>query len=505
MCPNPATALTEDSAISSAVWHFPSLDPATACARLVCMMLALASPLAAGTGPNIVFMMVDDLGWDDVGYQGSDIKTPHIDALAGQGIELNRYYAFPLCSPTRVALLTGRSPIRQGVDTPIGPNGGLPLDEHLLPETLRGAGYQTFLSGKWHLGIERVASHPYHRGFDHAYGHLGAAVDYFTHVWLGGLDWHRNGQVVREEGYSTDLITEEAVRRIRTRDKSAPMFLYVAFNAPHTPLQAPPKYLDRYPGIANPSRRLYAAMVSAVDDGVGRILATIDSEGIAKDTLVVRVSDNGGNVRADASYTPFRGGKGSTFEGGIRVPGMIRWPAVLGGGTRLDQQFTAHDWFQTLTSAVGVTPGNSKPFDGVDMWPALKTGAAVERGDTVIGIAGSYAIFREGWKLVEHRSRGSDRATTHLYRIDEDPSERRALSEVKPELVEDLLDRIRKIPKPPSVSRDVASRGAPRDRARKKRAKAGGTGGHNPQIGWPEETRRPWIETAIRGAERDRN
>ncbi len=465
---------------------------------LILIILSLSAPLAAVAAPNIVFMMADDLGWNDVGYHGSEIKTPHIDALAGHGVELDRYYAFPLCSPTRVALMTGRSPIRQGVDTPIGPNGGMPLDEHLLPQTLRAAGYQTFLTGKWHLGIERVASHPYRRGFDHSYGHLGAAVDYYTHIWLGGLDWHRNGHVVREEGYSTELITAEAIDRITKRDTTAPMFLYVAFNAPHTPLQAPDRFLDRYPGIANPSRRHYAAMVSAVDDGVGQILAAIESEGIANETLVVWVSDNGGNFRAGASNEPFRGGKGSVFEGGIRVPGMIRWPGVLASGATFRQQITAHDWFQTLTSAVGVKPQNVKAFDGVDMWPALKDGAAVEREETVIGIDGSYAIFRDGWKLVEHRPRGSDTATKHLYRINEDPGEERDLIDVKPDFAKDLLARIRKIPRPPSVSRDVVPRGAATGRPRKKRAKAGGPGGRNPQTGWPEETRPPWVEAAIR-------
>ncbi len=467
---------------------------------LIRLVLTLALPLIVSGAPNIVFMVADDLGWNDVGYHGSEIETPHIDALVKEGVELDRYYVFPLCSPTRAALLTGRSPIRLGIDSPVGPNGGLPLDEHLLPETLREAGYQTHLAGKWHLGIERVASHPHRRGFDSAYGHLGAAVDYYTHIWLGGLDWHRDGEAVREAGYATDLITSEAVTRILGRDKSKPMFLYVAFNAPHTPLQAPSEYVDRYPGIANRSRRLFAAMVTSMDDGVGRILSALESEGIVDETLVVWVSDNGGNPRAGANNEPLRGGKGGTFEGGIRVPGTVRWPAVLPSGTVFAQQFTAHDWFQTLTSAAGVQPQNVKLFDGVDMWPALKDGIAADRGETVIGIDGNYAIFREGWKLVESTPRGADEASLHLFRIEDDPFEEHDLINTKPDLARELLGRIRAIPRPPSVSQDIDPPGAARRAPPGRASKAGGRPGRgrrNPQIGWPEETREPWVETAL--------
>lgn len=468
---------------------------------LVRTVLWLALPALAGATPNVVFMMADDLGWNDVGYHGSEIQTPNIDALVKQGVELDRYYAFPLCSPTRVALMTGRSPIRQGIDSPIGPNGGLPLDEHLLPQTLQAAGYETFMAGKWHLGIERIASHPYRRGFDRSYGHLGAAVDYFAHNWLGGLDWHRNGEVLREEGYATELITSEALDQLRTRDKSKPMFLYVAFNAPHTPLHATETYLKRYPNLDDSNRKVFAAMVSAMDDGVGKILAALKAEGIADDTLVVWVSDNGGSIRAGASNEPLRGGKSNAFEGGIRVPGVVRWTGVLTAGSKLEQQFSAHDWFQTLTSAVGVEPQNAKPFDGFDMWPALKDGTAVARDETVIGVDGNYAIFRDGWKLVEFTPRNSRQSTLHLYRIEDDPSEEHDLIEVKPDLAADLLARIRSIPRPPSVSRDLPQRGARPGAPAKAGPKAKGRGGRgprDPRAGWPNETREPWIDTALR-------
>ena len=446
----------------------------------VCLLFAAT----ASAAPNIVFMLADDLGWNDVGYHGGEIRTPHIDSLVEQGLELDRYYAFPLCSPTRAAFLTGRSPLRLGVHMPIGKTGGLGLEEHLLPQTLRAAGYQTFLAGKWHLGIEHTASHPHRRGFDHAYGHLGAGVDYFTHIWEGGLDWHRNGEVVREEGYSTELIAAEAVRRIRDGDPEAPMFLYVAFNAPHTPLQAPERYVESYASIENEYRRVYAAAVTAMDEGVGRIVSALDEEGIADDTLVVWASDNGGGRNVGSSNRPFLGGKGSASEGGIRVPAVMRWPGVLPEGDTFDPMITTLDWFQTLTSAADVEPRNVKPFDGVDMWTALKAGKQVERNATIIGVEGSYAVFRDGWKLVQSRRRPRRPGGTFLFKIDDDPREQRDLAGEKPELVQELLAVLEAIPRAPSVGSDLPPGQRPGGRP-------------DPLEGSPSETRAPWAETAI--------
>ena len=468
---------------------------------LIRIALVMALPAICASAPNIVVIFADDLGWNDVGYHGSRIKTPSIDSLANDGLELDRYYAHPVCSPTRAAFLTGRSPIRLGIDSPIGPYGGLPLNEHLMSESLRAAGYQTFMAGKWHLGIERVASHPYRRGFDRSYGHLGASVDYFSHVWIGGLDWHRNGEILREPGYSTELITREAVARIEGRDRSAPMFLYVAYNAPHTPLQVPDQYLAPYADIPNENRRTYAAMVSAMDEGVGEILAALDRE-------VIWASDNGGARTWGASNAPLRGGKGNAFEGGIRVPAVIRWTGVLGKGQRFRQIITAEDWFPTLAAAAGFEPQNTLPFDGIDMWPGMRDGTQVNRRETVIGIGGNYAIFRDGWKLVEFTRRGDDQSATHLFRIDDDPSEENDMAAAMPDLAKELLQRLRVIPRPSSVSQDRLGPASPgrRPRARGKqprpkaaRAKAGRRPGRVSAANEPApETRAPWIETAIR-------
>ena len=468
------------------------------------IVIFLGLALVAHAKPNIVFMLADDLGWNDVGYHGSEIRTPHIDALVGSGLELDRYYTYPLCSPTRAAFLTGRSAIRQGIHGPIGPRGGMPLEEHLLTETLRAAGYQTALAGKWHLGMERVSWHPYRRGFDRSYGHLGPSVDYFTHIWSGGLDWHRDGEILREEGYSTELIAAEAVRQIKSRDKAKPLFLYVAFNAPHTPLQAPEDSIKRYSGIENELRRIYAAMVTSMDEGVGRVLEALEQEGLAQDTLVVWASDNGGGRNTGASNLPLRGSKGNAFEGGIRVPATIRWPGVLPAGEKVDAMVTVQDWFPTLAAATGVEPRNEMPFDGVNVWPVLTEGARVERGDTIIGTEGNYAVFRDGWKLVQFTRRGTDQDATYLYRIADDPLEETDLIGVKPELAEELLASLKAMPRPPSVGTDAPPgrrQGAPGGVTKGKRAKGkGGAGPRNAAAleGSPRETRRPWLETAIK-------
>lgn len=195
-----------------------------------------AAPLAAKRQhPNVVVILADDLGWADVGFHGSEYRTPNIDLLASRSLELERFYSCPVCSPTRSAFVTGRYPMRLGTGfTVIRPweDFGVSTEEHFIAQSFKAAGYQTAMAGKWHLGHSRAAYLPGARGFDHSYGHVNGAIDYFTHQRDGGLDWHRNGKGLREEGYSTDLIGAEAVRRITSRDKSRSLFLYVPFNSP---------------------------------------------------------------------------------------------------------------------------------------------------------------------------------------------------------------------------------------------------------------------------------
>jgi len=468
-------------------------------------MAMLAAPLLATS--NVVFMMADDLGWNDVGYHGSEIRTPHIDSIAQRGIQLNRYYASPLCSPTRAALLTGRIPLRFGVDRPIETIGGLPETERLLTDVLKTAGYGTALVGKWHLGLAHIKYHPYSRGFDTSYGHLGPAVDYWTHIWDGGLDWHRNGKVLNEEGYTTELIGKAAERVISDRDKAKPLFLYVAFNAPHGPLQAPPESVSAYDSIQNPRRRTYAAMVSEMDRAVGGILGTLQEEGLTDDTLIVWCSDNGGAVRLGADNSPLRGGKGGAFEGGIRVPAAVWKPGSIEGGQTFTQMMTVADWFPTIAAATGIDLDAGAELDGVDMWSALTTGENVQRSEPyVVGVFDSVALIDGMWKYVEPLPRGGS-GVAHLFRLDQDPEEREDLAEVEPERFEAMRQQLHSFPRTATIAPDVTPPPGPR-RGRpggRPPPNAGGEGARTPPgrgggavDGWKEITKPPWVEAADR-------
>jgi arylsulfatase A-like enzyme len=341
--------------------------------------------------------------------------------------------------------MTGRLSMRLGLGyTVIRPwsNFGVPLEERFLPQAFHDAGYQTAITGKWHLGHGDARFLPHSRGFDHAYGHVNGAIDYFTHEREGGLDWHRNGKSVVEEGYSTNLLGDEAVRFIERRDKSRPFLLYVPFNAPHSPLQAPPDVLSRFAGIEDPKRRAYTAMVHVLDEQIGRILATLDREKLSSDTIVLFFSDNGGPTGLGATNIPLRGAKATTFEGGIRVPAVIRWTGVLKPGVSQQVLYTA-DYFPTLAAAAGIKPGNKLPFDGKNLWPELKSGKRQNREDLFFSVESGgllrYAVLRREWKLVREVNSRTNEATNYLFRIEEDPSEKNNLAGREPKLVAELI------------------------------------------------------------------
>ena len=464
--------------------HFPYLFFACALAATVGGVAAAAAPAAPAKSPdrpNVVIFLADDLGWADVGYHGEEvIETPSIDRLAAEGLQLDRFYTTPICSPTRAALMTGRDPMRLGVAygviMPWHTNGIHP-DELFMPEAFRQAGYQTAMVGKWHLGHAQETYHPNQRGFEHFYGHLHTEVGYFPpFAAQGGRDFQRNGESIDDEGYETFLMGREGARWIRERDKSKPFFLYMPFIAPHTPLAAPEDLLakyadmedDRKPArsaqtdnsrrisrllLQDSARPVYAAVVDAMDQAVGMVLAALDAQGIADNTIVIFFSDNGGAAYATggADNVPLRGGKGDTFEGGIRVVAVVRWPARLAPGTVNASILSAMDVFPTLAAAAGVPIETRFELDGRNVWPALEAGERVPRKDYLFfasetPIRGHFNItaFNDDWKLVQEIDQGllGAEVETHLFRIAEDPNEHNDLAATHPDVVAEMSEAI---------------------------------------------------------------
>ena len=409
---------------------------------------------------NVVLFVADDLGWNDVGYHGSEIGTPTIDRLAAEGMVFDRFYVHPLCSPTRGALMTGRSPLRTGVLIPFEPwfSTGLPMREKLLPEYFGDAGYRTLAVGKWHLGPNHVMYHPQNRGFDHFYGHLGGFINHETHTIWRGVDWQRNGVTVHEEGYATDLIADEAVRLVQEHDAEVPLFLYVPFNAPHSPLQAPDEAVAEYGGIRDLDRRIYAAMVTEMDRAIARILAALDDAGLSDDTLVMFMSDNGGEETLGAHNGPFRNGKGRPWEGGIRVPALMWLPGELAAGSRYEGIVAVEDILPTFVAAAEIEAEWPQPLDGMNLWPALTSGEPVYDRTVVLARHNheqySIAYIDDGWKLVQMPGATPDAPAYSLFRIDEDPYEENDLAAERTDVLERLIDELEALSRAPIVGGD---------------------------------------------------
>lgn len=407
-------------------------------------------------GPNLVLLIADDLGFGDLGHRGGPIETPNLDRLSREGVELQRFYVSPLCTPTRAALFTGRSPIRFGLQYQVllgWSRTGLPASEPTLAERLRDTGYATAMVGKWHLGHARHEFHPNAHGFEHFYGHL-LGSSYFDHRYEGGKDLQRDGMSVRDEGYETVLLGDELVRVIEARDPARPLFLVGSFCAPHTPLEAPEELEAAYQkklGLANgDDLSTYAAMLDILDRQIGRVLEALERAGIASNTLVVFLSDNGA-PDGPGSNAPLRGHKGSVNEGGIRVPAVLRWPAGLGGPRKSDQLARDFDLAPTLLAAAGVDAGaesdrHAAPaMDGIDLLPALREGRTLPRTPFFFAVDGRqritwYAVVDGSRKLVVREKRdGSEPREIALYDLETDPHEERNLAQSQPERVEPLL------------------------------------------------------------------
>lgn len=420
---------------------------ALAAVALLLPGVVAADPAAAGK-PNVIVLVADDLGYADVGFHGSkDVPTPHLDALARSGIVCTSgYVSHPFCSPTRAGLLTGRYQQRFGHENnpkwlPDNRRVGLPLTEVTLADAMRQAGYRTGAVGKWHLGAHPVF-HPNRRGFDDYFGLLGGGHQYFDHnlfrtnprkagqeYWIPLV---RNDRPVEEADYLTDALGREAVAFVE-RHRRTPFFLYLAFNAPHTPLQVPPKFLDRVKAIED-EKRTYAAMIAALDDAVGRLLARLRQHGLDRNTLVVFLSDNGGPTAVTrASNAPFRGAKGQLYEGGVRVPFVVSWPARLKPG-RFDHPVSSLDLFPTAVAAAGGETPKGARLDGVDLLPHLSGRAKPSLADRTLywrtGGGQSLAIRRGTMKLVR-----IGKKAVELYDLAADPGEATDLAARRPEVV----------------------------------------------------------------------
>jgi len=389
--------------------------------------------------PNIVFILADDLGFQDVGYQGGRIKTPNIDKLVTRGTKLDQFYVQPVCSPTRSTFMTGRYPMRYGLQVGVvrpWARHGLPLEERTLAQALKEAGYVTAIHGKWHLGHVNEKYLPTARGFDHQYGHYNGALDYFTHVRDGGLDWNRNDKPLREEGYATDLLGKESARLIVEHDTSKPLFLYVPFNAVHSPFQAPQSYIDKYRKIKSNKRRIYTAMIAAMDDAIGQIVAALEKRQMARNTLIIFCSDNGG-AGGIADNGPLRGHKGQLYEGGIRVPAVAVWPGVLPARAVVNEPFHIVDMYPTLIKLAGGSAEQRLPIDGKDAWPTIAQGKPSPHEEILHNVTPATGAIRIGdWKLIwngqiraNHTGPPPQKDTYELFNIAQDPYEKTNLIE----------------------------------------------------------------------------
>ncbi|NNE57566.1 MAG: arylsulfatase [Hellea sp.] len=437
-------AATQDASVPSSDSHAASDFSA----------LVKARP-ADAEQPNVIIILADDLGWADVGYHGSDIQTPNIDRLADEGMRLERFYATPFCTPTRAALMTGRDPIKLGVAHAVlmaWDNGGVSPEEHFMPESFRDAGYDTAMIGKWHLGHTIEQHTPNARGFDHFYGHFNTDVTYFDHTFAGGHDFQENGDIRdHQDEYATDVHGNQAVRYLENiREKDKPFFMYVPFLAPHSPVQAKEEDIAKYPDRRDTPRapmKTYAAMVDSMDQAIGEILDTLDEQGIADNTIVLFFTDNGGFYNFGGVNTPLRGGKLETYEGGVRVVSVMRWPDVLPAGTINENVISVLDMLPTLTTAAGVESGHTKSIDGIDRWDAIVGQSTKDRGEPLIFTSNvsEYNKFRYGvldgqWKLVQivNHLRRTTTSQTQLFNVWDDPNEKTDLSEKHPDQVERL-------------------------------------------------------------------
>lgn len=426
---------------------------------LTCISSAVTAQIpAAKSRPNIVLILVDDLGYGDLSsYGATDLQSPAIDQLAARGMRFTHFYANSnVCSPTRAALLSGRYPERAGVPGVIRTHetnswGDLADDVALLPEYLRRGGYHTAMVGKWHLGLT-APDRPNDRGFDTFIGFLGDMMDDYYHHRRHGINYLReNADPITADGHATDLFSDWAIDYISSRTESeAPFFLYLAYNAPHTPIQPPAEWVERVqarePDMSDQRARL-VALIEHLDAGIGRVMDALTAHGYAENTLVIFSSDNGGQLSVGADNGPLRDGKGTMYEGGLRVPTLAVWPDVIAAGTTSAAQGISMDLHPTLLAAAGITPtheldginllprwlGEPQPDSTRDLFFIRREGRLTHNGQAV------EAIRRGPWKLLQNTAF----SPLELYNLDDDPLETTDLSATEPQIFRELAEALR--------------------------------------------------------------
>jgi arylsulfatase A-like enzyme len=424
--------------------------------RLTLCLFSLTFCTFSLAHPNVLFIVADDLGWNDVGYHNAEMRTPRIDSLLRSGVELDCHYVQPQCTPTRVALMTGRYPSRFGLHCCQASNAqSFPIGTLTIANMLKEAGYDTGMSGKWHMGSKPEWG-PNHHGFDYSHGSMAGAVGMYDHRYRlntpFAITWHRNHEMIEEEGHVTDLTTNETVKWIESHAKSEkPWFFFVPFHAVHTPLvERDERWTEMNKQIESEDRRLYAAAVSHMDHSIGLMVDALDRTGQRSDTLVIFTSDNGAQVNHGggaypppdpkltqfSSNKPLRGEKTQTYEGGYRVPAFVNWQGKL-APKKLSDPLHVVDWMTTLASLVSFEQTNKNDWDGQDVWPLI-TGEQIEAEDRTIYIVWGAKRNREAlrhgdWKIV--RNGGQE---WELYHLAADPYETNDLKKASPDQYDEL-------------------------------------------------------------------
>ena len=397
--------------------------------------------------PNIVVFLVDDMNRDYPGFNGGPCETPNLDLLAKGGTRLTQFYVHSVCSPTRAAFLTGRYPFRNGMEERSHGNdtAGMLPDERTLAQALKQTGYDTAIIGKWHLGNWYQRQLPLQRGFDHQYGFYGALVSYNGKTRNQWYDWHRDGETIREDGYTTDLLAREFERLMAARNTDRPFFYYVPFNAMHSPYDAPSALLAKYrkragtaSGAGTKASAQELATLDSMDTAIGRMIAAMKAKGVLDNTLIVFFNDNGGSN----DNPPFRNGKGSTYEGGVRVPCIIHWPGRVPADKMVDGMVHVTDLYPTLLKLAGGSLEQPLPLDGMDMWDVFTGAKPSPRAEVVhnlpgggTGEMGEMSICQGAWKLV-----GKE-----LYDLSNDPGEKTDLAAKHPDVYKKLSARIQQL------------------------------------------------------------